>query len=141
MKNGVYLHISESESSRTRECRNSLLGKNSGVGQMPRAELCSLLSESLETPAKAHAGLPASAELPGTQGCFSVFGGRPTPRYCTAARITLVLKLRALTTVFLPERTLFRYTRTRLENIKMDCCRLENQLGKKGKTSGVILRI
>lgn len=49
MKNSVYLHISESESSRTRECRNSLLGKNSGLGQMPRTELCSLLSESLET--------------------------------------------------------------------------------------------
>lgn len=71
---------------------------------------------------------------------FRVWGKTNTQRM-HGSRLTLVLRFRTLNCNISARTQSFCYTRTQLENIKMNCCRLENQLGKKGKTSGVILRI
>jgi hypothetical protein len=134
MKNNVYLQISWSESFRVPGSAgtNSLLGKEFRLG--PNAQNLALQPAVWEpgdqSPEKTHSGLPATADLSGTESCFSCLGKTNTQIMLWRPSYPW-FKIQG-TYCNIPARThSFCYTRVQLENIKMNCSRLENQLGKK----------
>lgn len=113
-----------------------LCGKSPGLGPMPRTQLCSQPKAWRSHLLKG----PSLGFLPGTYSCLLfIFWGDQPSRWYMAVWVMRVLKCMAFNN---SARTYSScHIRIQLENIKMNCCRLENQLGKRGKTSGVTLRI
>lgn len=116
-------------------------GEELRLGLMPRTQLCNQPRAWRPSPLKGpFLVFFVCSNLPGTYSCliFYILGRQP-PRWRMVARVMLVLKCVAFNN---PAGTYSSCCiRIQLENVEMNCCRLENQLGKRGRTSGVTLRI